>query len=219
MTFGNLAALGQHSLQRLLAYSSIAQAGYLLTGLCAGSISGTSAELGASAMLLYLVAYLFMNLGIFAVVSAVSAASIGGDLLDYRGLGRRAPALGVAAAFFLFSLVGLPPFAGFFGKWALISALLADGGQRAASGAGDLGQVIALAIVLNSVLSLAYYARILRVMFFEAPVVDARIPLASFGRGRVAVLTLCAAGTLLFCVIAGPLELIIRQATLALFVR
>ncbi|MCU1282755.1 MAG: nuoN, partial [bacterium] len=111
MTLGNLAALSQTNIKRLLAYSSIAHAGYVLLALVAGGHDG------AQAILLYLVAYLFMSLGAFAVVIAVAERGVGDELGGWRGLGKRAPLAAAAMAIFLFSLTGLPPFAGFFAKF------------------------------------------------------------------------------------------------------
>jgi NADH-quinone oxidoreductase subunit N len=153
MTLGNLTALWQSNLKRLLAWSSIAHAGYLLLGLVAGGREGTSA------ILLYLVTYLFMNLGAFLVILAVADAGVPEELAAWRGLGRRAPGAAVAMSLFLFSLTGLPPFAGFFGKYFIFAALVARG--------GTLMITLAILGVLNSALSLFYYARVLKAMYFE----------------------------------------------------
>jgi NADH-quinone oxidoreductase subunit N len=174
MTLGNLAALGQTNLKRLLAYSSIAHAGYVLLALVAGGHDG------ARAILLYLVTYLFMSLGAFAVVVAVAERGVGDELADWRGLGRRAPWAAAAMAIFLFSLTGLPPFAGFFGKFYVFYALVARGGSF----------MVTLAVVgiLNSALSLYYYARVLRAMYFEVPSVDEALPLERLHAALLAVL-------------------------------
>jgi NADH-quinone oxidoreductase subunit N len=155
MTLGNLAAINQTNLKRLLAYSSIAHAGYLLLGLCAGN------EAGQQAILLYLVTYLFMNLGAFWVIMGLSDAGLGEDIADYRGLGQRARVPAAVMAICLFSLTGLPPFAGFFGKFYLFAALLQAG--------GTMNVALALIGILNSAVSLYYYARILKAMYFEKP--------------------------------------------------
>jgi NADH-quinone oxidoreductase subunit N len=164
MTLGNLAAMGQTNLKRLLAYSSIAQAGYLLLGLAAGTREGTFA------VAVYLVTYLFMNVGAFAVVIAVSEAGVGEDLIAWRGLGRRAPGAAVAMALCLFSLTGLPPFAGFFGKYFLFAALVARGDTM----------MVTLAVIglLNSAVSLFYYAKVLRAMYFEPAPDETALPIA-----------------------------------------
>ena len=154
MTFGNLAALNQNkSVKRLLAYSSVAHAGYLLMGLVV--LTGD----GLSAMLFYLAVYYVMNLGAFLVVMVVANQSGRDDLDSFRGLAWRGGVFpAVAMAVFMFSLTGLPPFAGFIGKFYLFAAVI----QR------EL-YFLAIAGVLNSVLSLFYYVKIVRVMFLEKP--------------------------------------------------
>ena len=150
MTVGNLAALPQENVKRLLAYSSIAHGGYLLMG----GVLLTSEGIGA--ILFYLVIYLFMNLGAFYVVVLV-ANEVGSEMVEgYRGLVSRAPLVAVAMMIFLFSLTGIPPFAGFFGKWVLFTAVLEQGYYW-----------LAFVGLLNSVVSLYYYARIVKAMFFE----------------------------------------------------
>src|SRR5207244_9158527 len=106
-TFGNFAAYAQNNLKRLLAYSTIAHAGYMMMGLT------TLTTAGAGAVLFYLVAYLFMNLGAFAIVAYLRNLTHSEDLADFRGLIQRAPILVLTLAVFLLSLVGIPPLAGF----------------------------------------------------------------------------------------------------------
>lgn len=153
MTVGNLAALRQENLKRLLAYSSIAHAGYLLMGFV------VLTDQGLTSMLFYLVTYYLMNIGAFLVVMVVVNAT-GDETVDgVRGLAWRGGAgLAVAMAIFLFSLAGLPPLAGFVGKVYLFAAVI-DAGLYA----------LALVGLLNSVLSLYYYARIVRAMFLDFP--------------------------------------------------
>jgi NADH-quinone oxidoreductase subunit N len=152
MTFGNLVAVWQDNLKRLLAYSSIAHAGYILMGVVVLS------NQGIAAVIIYFIVYLFMNLGAFFVVMLIANKTGSEDISSYRGLGYRAPLVAVAMALFLLSLTGLPPTAGFVGKLYLFSALLN-------------ARWIWLAVigVLNSVVSLYYYARILRYMFLRDP--------------------------------------------------
>jgi NADH-quinone oxidoreductase subunit N len=161
MTLGNLAAILQTNVKRMLAYSSIAHAGYLLLGLCAGNGDGVRA------IMIYLVTYLFMNLGAFFVVMALSDAGLGEDIDDYRALGYRAPIEAIVMAICLFSLTGLPPFAGFFGKFYIFAAVLKAG--------GSLRVTLALVGILNSAVSLYYYARILKAMYFEKGAEDASV--------------------------------------------
>ena len=150
MTFGNLSALPQNNVKRLLAYSSIAHGGYLLMGVVLLN------DTGIKAILFYLTIYLFMNLGAFFVVILV-ANQLGGEMIhNYRNLISRAPLLAVSMAIFLFSLTGLPPLAGFSGKWVLFTAALE----------GNLYWLVIVA-ALNSAVSLYYYIRIVKAMFFE----------------------------------------------------
>lgn len=157
MTYGNLAALNQTNLVRLLAYSSIAQAGYFLLG-----IVGTGkSELVFPALVIFAAAYAAMNLGAFAVV-----ARVGRKLADFQGLGRTRPWTGGAMVVFLFSLVGVPPLAGFFGKLLLFGVALESGFSW-----------LAVVAVLNSVLSLAVYLRIIVPMYQSAQPAPSRSPL------------------------------------------
>ncbi|MBM4261911.1 MAG: NADH-quinone oxidoreductase subunit N [Deltaproteobacteria bacterium] len=156
MTVGNLCALNQRNLKRMLAYSGIAHAGYMMMGLAILNNEGLSA------ILFYAMVYLIMNLGAFLVVATIANETGTEDLDTYRGLAWRGAIVpAVCFAIFLFSLTGLPPFAGFIGKFFLFSAVLKQGGQ----------QFIVLAVVaaLNSVISLYYYAKIVKVMFLDTP--------------------------------------------------
>jgi proton-translocating NADH-quinone oxidoreductase chain N len=145
MTYGNLAALVQDNVVRLLAYSSIAQSGYFLLGVVALGQSG----LAISSLVVFAAAYAAMNLGAFAVVMGA-----GRTLQDFAGLGRSRPATGAAMVIFLISLVGVPPLAGFVGKLLLFGAAM------------DAGFVwLAVVAILNSVLSLAVYLRIVVPMY------------------------------------------------------
>jgi len=155
MTLGNFAALNQTNLKRMLAYSSIAHAGYLLMGLAAASATGSSS------VAIYLMVYLFMNLGAFLVVGAVGRLAGSESIFEYRGLSVRAPFAAVAFAIFLFSLTGLPPLAGFVGKFHLFKALIDRGGAWQTA--------LAIVGVLNSAVSLYYYARIVKAMFLDKP--------------------------------------------------
>jgi len=152
MTIGNFTALRQNDVKRMLAYSSIAHAGYLLMGLTV--LSGD----GRAAILFYLVVYMFMNLGAFLVVLGLENTLGSTDISAYRGIGHALPLPCVAMMIFLFSLTGLPPTAGFVGKFFLFKTVVEEGLY-----------VLALIGVLNSVISLYYYMRIARTMFLETP--------------------------------------------------
>jgi NADH-quinone oxidoreductase subunit N len=162
MTLGNLTALQQTNVKRLLAYSSIAHAGYTLMGLSANS------ELGTQAVMIYMLVYLVMNLGAFVVVILVAEATGSESILDYKGLARRHPVAAVAFAIFLFSLTGLPPFAGFVGKWYLFYAVF----ERIEGPGGAWYAWLALIGALNTAVSLYYYVRIVRAMFIDVAYVE-----------------------------------------------
>jgi NADH-quinone oxidoreductase subunit N len=197
MTFGNLVALWQTNMKRLLAYSSIAHAGYMLMGVVVLSNDGLAA------IMLYFSVYLFMNLGAFYIVMLVANQIGSEDMEDYKGLGPRAPFITVALAIFLVSLTGLPPTAGFIGKLYLFAALLNHGW-------------IWLAIVgaLNSVISLYYYVKVFRNMYLHAPDQSAT-PLTFSMMQRVTVLILLVP-TLLFGLYFGPLVQL-AQASVKIF--
>ncbi|MDD5658035.1 MAG: NADH-quinone oxidoreductase subunit N, partial [Elusimicrobia bacterium] len=170
MTVGNTVALFQFNVKRLLAYSSVAQAGYILIGLAVGG------EMGIEGVLLYCAVYLAMNLGAFAVVQAVGDDGSHGGLGSYElsafdGLARRNLPLSLLMTLFLLSLAGIPPLAGFIGKFYLFASAM-DAGRLAASGTGPgpgLFYALAIAGVVNSVISVYYYMKIAFHMFFLPP--------------------------------------------------
>jgi NADH-quinone oxidoreductase subunit N len=161
MTLGNLTALGQTNLKRLLAYSSIAHAGYTLMGLSAVS------DRGMQSVMIYMLVYLVMNVGAFLVVILVAESTGSESILDYRGLSKRHPSAAVAFAIFLFSLTGLPPFAGFVGKWYLFYAVF----ERIDGPGGAWYAWLAIIGALNTAIALYYYVRVIRAMFIDAPYV------------------------------------------------
>ncbi len=151
MTLGNLAALNQSSIKRMLAYSSIAHAGYLLVGLAAGN------AFGAAGMLYYLGSYVFMNVGAFTLAYLVNRRGEGKyQLSDYAQLGAKSPALAILMSVFMLSLTGIPPLAGFFGKLYVFSAAVQ---------AGHIWLVIVG--VLNSLVSVFYYLRVMVIMYMR----------------------------------------------------
>lgn len=151
MTLGNIAALRQENMKRLLAYSSIAHAGYILMGVA------VLTSQGIQSILIYLITYLFMNLGAFLVVIEIYNRTGSFDLKDYRGLYRRSPFLSIAMTIFMLSLMGIPPLAGFFGKLYVFGAAVnANLAWFAVVGA------------LNSVIAVYYYARVIKTMIIEA---------------------------------------------------
>lgn len=151
MSVGNLTALFQTNVKRLLAYSSVAQAGYMLIGFVTGD------QLGREGLLLYALAYVFMNLGAFTVAITVGNEE-GYELEAFDGLAVRSLGLALLMSFFLLSLAGIPPLAGFVGKFALFAAAVKGGHLW-----------LAVAAVLNSVVSVGYYMNIAYHMFFRQP--------------------------------------------------
>jgi NADH-quinone oxidoreductase subunit N len=198
MTIGNVTAILQHNIKRMLAYSSIAHAGYLLVGMVAGG------EYGGTAVLFYLIAYTLMTLGAFAVVIALGRRGAPNENLDdYAGVGFRYPFLGLAMMIFMLSLAGVPPLAGFIGKFYIFSAAVRSG-------------YIGLAVigVLNSVISVYYYVGVLVRMYMVEGVLE--IPVPSTRPYLFATLLLTIAGTILVGLFPGPLFELARQSFLAL---
>lgn len=155
MTLGNLVAIVQRDMKRLLAYSSIAQAGYMLIGIASLSAAGTTGIDAVGATLLYVFAYVFTNMGVFVAVIAMDNAEGSSAISVYRGLIRREPLMAVAMFIFFLSLVGIPPTAGFIGKFAVfVSAVDAELYGLAAIG------------VVNGVISVVYYFGVVKEMFF-----------------------------------------------------
>jgi len=188
MTLGNLVAIFQKNIKRMLAYSGIAQAGYILIGLVCWDPSQAAGEFGGiSGVLLYLLAYLFTNLGAFTVVIAVERATGSNDISDYAGLMRRSPWLAVALFIFFLSLVGIPPTGGFLGKLLIFSAAIRL-------------QYYALAIigVINGVISLYYYYGVLRQAFFSPPRDETPIVASSSLRVALAVALVMTIGIAIF---------------------
>lgn len=154
MVIANITALVQTDIKRLLAYSSIAQAGYILMGLAANNPAN---NLGFRATLLYLLAYLFTNVGLFVAVIAYEEHSGSTKIEDYKGLLHRAPFLAIAMFIFFLSLLGIPPTAGFLGKFFVFEAAIRS----------EL-YVLAIVGVLTSVISAYYYLNVVRQMFFAS---------------------------------------------------
>lgn len=161
MTVGNVAALTQTNMKRLLAYSSIAHAGYILMGIVALS------QNGSRAILVYLLAYVFMNLGAFLVVTLIHYYDGSFELRDYAGLWRRAPYLTIAMAIFLFSLMGIPPLVGFMGKLYVFAAIV----QTARASIGQTAQwmwLYAVIAAVNAAIAAYYYARVVKTMVIDS---------------------------------------------------
>jgi NADH-quinone oxidoreductase subunit N len=185
MTLGNLGALVQNNVKRLLAYSSIAHAGYLLAAFAAYP------ELGASPAMFYTAAYAAMNVGAFAVVSHfANAGEKYVTLEDYAGLGRKSPALAATFTFFLMSLIGIPITGGFFAKFYVLNSVLKS---------GLVG--LAIFLVLNSALGAYYYLRIIVMMYMRDPRGD--VPVTRLPFGAMLAISICVAATLCLGVFPG----------------
>jgi NADH-quinone oxidoreductase subunit N len=167
MTVGNLAALGQDNIKRMLAYSSIAHTGYIMVGLVvfATAEDPAIAAAGVQGVLFYSVAYAFMNLGAFAVVTALQhRPGVTSQLATFTGLGYRAPVLALAMTVFLLSLVGIPPLAGFFAKMTIVLSALEVGGPVS---------LLAVIMMLNAAMAAFYYLRVVVFMYMRTPPEDA----------------------------------------------
>lgn len=169
MILGNLAALRQQSLKRMLAYSTIAHAGYILAALVPGTVQG------ADAALFYLFTYAFMNMGAFAVIMTLEQ-TVGEDALqaNAKGLGRQAPLLAFLMAVFMFSLSGMPPLAGFFGKFFVFRAAVYGGWTW-----------LAVVGMITSAIAAYYYLRVVVAMYFEKPSDDVVIEPHTWGTLQV----------------------------------
>lgn len=162
MTVGNLAALRQSNIVRLLAYSSIAHAGFMLVPFAAAAVAGADLREAFSATVIYLVIYAVMNLGAFAVVIAGAPKTRSGEIDGWAGLGRVDPRLAVLVAVFFFSLAGIPPLAGWFAKFAMFRAVIIAGGAATVT--------LAVIAAVNSVIALYYYARVVKAVWLDDPV-------------------------------------------------
>ncbi len=164
MTVGNIVAISQNNIKRMLAYSSIAQAGYILI------VMAVMSEYALTGGLFHMFTHVFMKGGAFLVVGALICVGLGEKITDYNGLAKRAPILAFAMMIFLFSLAGVPPLAGFTSKFVLFSGAIFD-----ADGSGVMTQWVWLAFVaiLNSAISLYYYVRVIKAMYVEKPAKDA----------------------------------------------
>ncbi|WP_339910601.1 NADH-quinone oxidoreductase subunit N [Symmachiella dynata] len=204
-TFGNLSAYSQTNMKRLLAYSTIAHAGYMLMAVSAmmvflnapgdASTANANASLAIEGLLYYLVVYVLMNLGAFGIVALIRNEIYSEEIADYAGMSKTSPMLAVGMLICLFSLVGIPPTGGFIGKFVIFAALF-DAAQYQ-----PIMYAVFLLGVLNTVFSLFYYLNVLRVMWI-VPAQDsvriAEVPLVSKRGAYVAFLAVCVmvAGTI-----------------------
>lgn len=221
-TFGNLAAYSQSNAKRLLAYSTIAHAGYMLMAVSAllvmRSAAGTEAVASSEQMirpieglLYYLAVYLFMNLGAFTIVALIRNQIFSEEIDDYKGLIQQSPLLAVGMCICLFSLVGLPPLGGFYGKFFIFAALFD------ATRVHWFMWVVLAAGGLNTVLSLFYYVRIAKVMCIDVRPVDARPVVLTSGSPSGMYVMLVSAMVLVLGVVIQPLSRVAHHAAAAFF--
>lgn len=226
MTWGNIAALGSENPKRMLAYSSVAHAGYMLAALTAiGAWNWGLAEDAEGAMdvivaalLFHMFVLVFFKLGAFLILGVLEMEGGASRLSSLAGLGKREPLLAVGMFLFMISLAGVPPMAGFLSKLLVIMGIV-----EVATGTGSLSSIgdahwvwwLALLMVLNSAISMFYYLRIGVVMYFHEPEEGREGPLASGKSIRVAI-ALCAIGTVAFGLVGGELVEICRDAAQSL---
>ncbi|MDI3339901.1 MAG: NADH-quinone oxidoreductase subunit N [Sphaerobacter sp.] len=189
MVYGNVVAIAQRDVKRMLGYSSIGHTGYILVGLAA--FSGLSPDdRSVGSMLFYLLSYAFMNIGAFGVVTWLQTRGLGVTLDDFRGLATRSPLAAIAMTIFMLSLMGMPPLVGFYAKYYVILAAVQ----------ADLIW-LAVAVVLMSAVSAFFYLRVVAVMYFNEPSGEWKVqPTPLLGTG----LALMALGTLMLGLLSGP---------------
>lgn len=183
MVIGNLFALRQQHMRRFIAFSSISQAGYILVGLAAGT------QMGMSSVVYYILVYIFSNLGVFGVISAIEQATGKLKMKDYNGLYHTNPKLALLMTLALFSLAGIPPVAGFFGKYFLFAAAAQQG----------LYWLVAIAMV-NTIISLYYYLLVVKAMFINKS--EHPVPFFKSGCVTRTGLVMCASGIVVLGFIA-----------------
>jgi NADH-quinone oxidoreductase subunit N len=195
MFVGNLLALSQKNIKRLLAYSSIGQAGYILIGVAANT------QFGTTAAVYYLMSYLVTNLAAFGIVTLIGRATGSDEISSYAGLSRRSPGMALALLVALLSLGGLPPFAGFFGKLLVFGAAIDPAANQT---------WLAILGILNSIIGLYYYLTVLKVVYLYRSEDETR-PLASLAGWKTA-LVVCVVSILVLGVVFAPWYALSTQA-------
>ncbi len=193
MTIGNVVAVSQGNVKRLLAYSSIAQAGYMLMGLA------TANQIGIQAILIYIVAYIFTNLGAFLTVAIVEQSENSSRIEAFYGLGERSPGLALMLTIFLLSLAGIPPLAGFVGKWFVFASAIQKGFIS-----------LAVAAALNSAVAGYYYFRIVKAMYLTPSEKSSPVTRSNFALISIAV---ALAGTLVIGLNPTPFISFVQSAS------
>jgi NADH-quinone oxidoreductase subunit N len=197
MAIGNLAAIAQRNLKRMLAYSTIANIGFMLLGLTPTVIGANtlSAANGYSSAMFYIVSYVMTTLGTFGIILLLSRQGFESENIDdLKGLARRSPWYAAVMAIFMFSLAGVPPTVGFYAKFSVLQAIVST------NVTGYI--VLAVAAVVFSLIGAFYYLRLVKVMYFDEPVETA--PIVTSGEVR-ALLSLNGAAVLIFGLLPGGL--------------
>ena len=206
MTVGNVVAIAQQNIKRLLGYSTIAHAGYLLVGIAAIALEDTSGlpfdTFGPSSLLFYLGAYAATNLAAFFAIIAISNKTDSDLIDDFAGMGRRAPYLAAALALAMVALIGIPPTGIFIAKLYMFSAAVKS----------DLAWLAVIGVV-NSVVSAYYYLRVVRIMYLSPATSDERVPSS---RAFQLALGVSALGVLALGIYPGPLLEVAEEAVLPL---
>ena len=203
MTVGNVVAISQSNIKRMLAYSSVAQAGYIMIALAVMSQYATTGAL------FHMFTHVVMKGGAFIIVAALITAGLGEKIEDYKGLAKRAPLVAAAMMLFLFSLAGIPPLAGFTSKFVLFS------GAIFVNGAVSMQWMwLALIAVLNSAISLYYYARVVKAMYIEKPACEDKV---SVPKPFMVAILLCVIGVIVLGVYPEYLIDLCSKAATALW--
>ena len=204
MTVGNLVAISQSNIKRMLAYSSVAQAGYIMIALAVMSQYATTGAL------FHMFTHVVMKGGAFIIVAALITAGLGEKIEDYKGLAKRAPLVAAAMMLFLFSLAGIPPLAGFTSKFVLFSGAIFNG----TGGITYQWLWLAFIAVINSAISLYYYARVVKAMYIEKPACDEKV---SVPAPFMVAIAICVIGVIVLGVYPEFLLDLCDKAAAALF--
>jgi proton-translocating NADH-quinone oxidoreductase chain N len=207
MTVGNLAAISQTNIKRMLAYSSIAQAGYILIAIPVGT------EYALSAGIMQIMTHAFMKGGAFLIVATLSTVAVGESISNYKGLAKRAPFMAFGMTVLLFSLAGIPPLAGFFSKFVLFSAPI----QESAVAGNEWMLWLAVAAIINSAISLYYYVRVVKYMYVDEPEEGTSTERLKLPVSMVAAVAICVGMVILIGVWPDPFFSAAQNAAHAFF--
>lgn len=211
-TFGNLAAYGQTNIKRMLAYSTIAHAGYMIMAICPLmallGVDSSGAENAASALLQYIVVYVFMNLGAFAIIAFLRNYIGSEEISDYSGMIKTRPALVICLALIFFSLVGLPPLAGFLGKFAIFASIT----EAYSSTTQNYLLVILVVAGINTAISLFYYLAVIKTMIMGEPTTAKPVGNLEVGKIETAYVIAITAPTVLLIVCWESVAHVAQQA-------